>query len=144
MISTRHERYFSILEKIAKDVVSPVTAPRLASCLVIGSTIISFGVNKKQTHPLQARFGRNTDSIILHSEIAAINNALRAGHKADLSKASLYILRVKYDSSVIKTRNVVRALSSPCIGCQKAIQYFKIKKTIYTVDKDNYAILELH
>ena len=50
---------------------------RLAAALVKNNKIISFGINRKKTDPLQAKFGKNKDAIYLHAEIHAIKNALR-------------------------------------------------------------------
>lgn len=136
-IMSRSERYFTILEKLALSIsYQSQHRARIASCIVYKNDIISFGINQMKSHPFQARFSRNVESIYLHSETNAINNALKIITTDELSKSSLYICRVKYDG-----KNIVWGISKPCIGCMRAIAAFDIKKVFYTCEGNIFNML---
>lgn len=78
-----------------------------------------------KTHPLQAKFGKNSDAVFIHAEIMAIHNALRVVPLEDLTKATLYVIRW-YKGRV--------AMSKPCSGCQRAIAHFGIKDCYWSED----------
>lgn len=127
-----HDRYFNTLEKIA-IAIEPVGAARIAACLVYKGSIISFGFNKRKTHPLQRKYSKNEDSIYLHAEIDCIKNALK--NNADIiEKCTLYILRMKKDENNHSV--FIRGLAKPCSGCSHAIDQFNIKKVYYTTDNN--------
>lgn len=135
---TKHNKYINILSKIAVS-IEPVAQARIAACLVIKNEIISFGINKKKTHPFQAMYGTNENSIFLHAETDCIKNALKLVDMKQLTKASLYICRVKYEAC---TKNkFIFGLAKPCPGCSKAIATFGIKNIYYSLDNTGYAVL---
>jgi deoxycytidylate deaminase len=111
-------KYFDMLHKVA-DAVEPVGRQRLSACIVKGKRLISIGVNKRKTHPLQWKFSKHEEAIYLHAEIDAIINA-----KEDIRGATMYVARVM--------KNGECGLAKPCEGCQRAIQFFGIKKVYYT------------
>jgi deoxycytidylate deaminase len=88
--------------------------------------IISVGVNKMKTHPMQARFSAMTNDpmkIYLHAEIAAIIAAKGVqGH-------SIYIARIR--------RNGSTGIAKPCAGCAAALQEYGIKKIYFTTSQEN-------
>lgn len=127
--SPRDEKFLNLLAQLAIT-VEPVRKARMASCLVRRNEIVAFGVNKLKSHPFQAKFSKNEDSIYLHAEIDCIKNALRAISIDELRDCTLYIARMKYEST--HRRHMIPGLARPCIGCQSAIQAFDIKKVIYT------------
>jgi tRNA(Arg) A34 adenosine deaminase TadA len=128
-----HAKYINLLGKIAADIQEPVSGnARLASCIVYKKDIVSFGFNAHKTHPFQAKFGANKESIYLHAEVSAIKNALREISVDDLSRSTLYVCRVKYESC--NKKNIMFSLSKPCCGCERCIQTFGIKKVYHTVD----------
>lgn len=118
----KHIRRLSDLITIAED-HSEFTRHKHAAALYIGNTLVSIGVNRLKTHPLQARFGTNGDSIFLHAEIDAIKNALKRVEVVDLQKAILYIAKSKKGKA---------HLSKPCLGCQRAIVHFGITNIYWT------------
>jgi deoxycytidylate deaminase len=128
-------KVLNMLSKVAVA-VEPVANARLAAALVYKNEIISFGINKKKTHPFQARYGKNKDSIYLHAENDCIKNALRVISVDQLSKCSLYICRVKYSNNVDK--KFVYGLAKPCPGCARAIANFDIRNVIYSTDNNKY------
>lgn len=95
--------------------------PRMAAILKCWNGITT-GRNSRKTHPLMAKFGRNSKSICLHAEIDAIRNAIRRG--LDPEGATMYVARV--------TRDGKPALAKPCEGCQRAIVAFGIKDVQWT------------
>lgn len=97
----------------------------LCAMIVKKNQIISIGINKNKTHPLQAKFGKNKHAIFLHAEINAIINSLRHIPVDELKKCTLYVGRV------LKSKKT--GLARPCIGCQQAIfEEFQIKKVIFS------------
>lgn len=105
---------------------------RFASVLNSNTTKI-VGWNSYRTHPLQAKFGINEESIHQHSEINAIIKAARWLAKkdgsrydsiTDLSDFSISVARVLKDGSP--------AMARPCAGCMKALLYYGIKDIEWT------------
>jgi deoxycytidylate deaminase len=117
----------------------PVGRARVAAALIYKNDIISFGINSYKSSPFQKRFGRNEDAIFLHAETSAIRNALRMISLDEIAKSTLYICRMKYNNQY--KEKFVFGLSRPCIGCQKAIAEFRIKKVLYTKDEMGYDVL---
>lgn len=138
--NNRHNKIFDLLSKVALS-VEPVASARIASCLVNRGEVISFGTNQKKTHPFQARFCKNKDAIHLHAETCAIKNALKIINQEELAKCTLYICRVKYDSSDIDRKKFTYGLACPCVGCQRAISTFNIKHVAYTMNDTGYSWL---
>ena len=80
-----------------------------------------------KSDPFQARYAKNSECIYLHAEIHAIKNALKHVSVNELSKASLYVLRVRKEDGMW-------AMSKPCSGCMRAIAEFGIRNVFYTDD----------
>lgn len=126
----KDQNFISILKKISQD-IECVGNQTLAACVVKRNKIISFGHNKKKTHPLQNKFNKHPQAIYLHAEIDAIKNALKRLSVEDLVGSTLYIVRTKKDGS--------EGLAKPCCGCMQAIESFNIGKVIYTTNvQGNY------
>lgn len=134
----KHDKYMNILSKMAMA-VEPVRQARIAACLVYKNEIISFGINQMKTHPFQAQFGKNKESIFLHAETDCIKNSLRELEVDDLSRCTLYICRMKYETH--EKKKFVFGLAKPCAGCARAITTFNIKKVVYSLDKEGYHML---
>jgi deoxycytidylate deaminase len=134
----KHVRYINLLSKIAADLV-PVRSARISACIVFRNDIVSFGVNEMKSHPFQAKYGKNRDSVFLHAETSAIKNALRVLQTNELEKATLYICRVRFiDCS---KRGMIFGMAKPCTGCFRCINTFNIKNVIYTSDNHGYEFL---
>lgn len=106
---------------------------RFASILYRKDGLQFCGLNSYRTHPLQAKFGINEESVHIHSEISAIVQATRwlarrAGKSYnsvdDLSEFSLAVARVLKNGTV--------AMAKPCSGCQRAIIAYNIKEVEWT------------
>jgi len=140
-------RFLNYLERIAEAIPAAahnrkgrVLRTRIAACIVYKNEIVSIGINQLKSHPFQAKFSRHEDSIFLHAETDAIKNALKHISVDQLSKASLFVCRVKYDENSrnkLKTRGMCR----PCEGCQRAIATFNISKVVYTCDDGSHKYL---
>lgn len=113
-----------------------VNRATIASCIVHKGRIVAWGFNQMKSHPFQARFGRNCDSIFLHAEIDAIKNALKTVDTDDLAKSTLYVARSKRVSPLTKQR--VGGLAKPCAGCARAIATFNIKRTVWSLDDSGF------
>lgn len=140
-------KYLGFLEKIAEAIPAAahnrrgrVLRTRIAACIVYKNEIVSVGINQLKSHPFQAKFSRHADAIFLHAETDAIKNALKHISVSDLSKATLYICRVKYDEQDTK-KIQMRGMCKPCEGCQRAIATFNIKKVVYTCDDGSHKYL---
>lgn len=125
------EKIFDVLRKLAEE-VAPIKSSRVVAAIVKGKNIASFGANQMRTHPFQAKFGKNPESLYWHAETNAIYNALRVLSLGDLKKADLYVCRVKYLST--KREQFVLGNAKPCVGCAKCIADFGIKRVFYSTE----------
>lgn len=135
---SRHTKFINSLSKIALTVKS-IQSARIAAGIVYKNELIATGYNVKKSHPFHAKFSKNEESIYFHAETLAINNALKILNEKELENAHLYICRVKYTSS--NKNSFEFGLCKPCSGCIKAIDKFKFKKVIYTLDGNGVGIL---
>lgn len=109
---------------------------RLASCIVHRGQVVSWGFNRLKSHPFQARFGKNAQSIYLHSENDAIKNALKCVSVRDLAKSTLYVVRAKLRDA--NSGQWVMGLAKPCEGCARSIATFNIARTVWSEEGDRY------
>jgi deoxycytidylate deaminase len=126
-----HESIFNMLRVLAAD-VAPIKSSRMTAAIVRGKEIISFGANQMRTHPFQAKFGKNPESLFWHAETNAIFNALRVVDVDSLKKADLYVCRVKYSGT--KREQFISGNAKPCTGCAKCIADFGVKRVFYTTE----------
>lgn len=134
----KHDKYMNILSKMA-SAVEPVRQARIAACLVLKNEIVSFGINQMKTHPFQAMYGKNKESIFLHAETDCIKNALREISIDELTRCTLYVCRMKYETN--EKKKFVYGLAKPCPGCARAIATFDIKNVFYSLDNNGYVQL---
>lgn len=140
-MSKKDQKFMGYLEKIAIGInAETINRARLAACLVYKNDIISVGVNALKSHPFQARFGRNIDSIYLHAETNCIKNALKVTDMDTIAKSKMYIHRVKYDGSG-RNKKFISGLAKPCDGCARAIATFNIKNVMFSCDDGSYSCL---
>lgn len=126
------------LKAIAESMEQTTTA-RIAAGLVYKNRLISIGVNEMKSHPFQAKYGKNKDSIFLHAEISTIKNALRKIDVDAFKNATLLIARLKRPSAQAKTW--IYGLAKPCSGCTRAIADFNIGNVIYTDENGEFVKL---
>lgn len=133
------ERYFRLLERIAIDNPGTKKYVKMAAGIVYKGRLIATGINSYKTHPLMLKYGKNADSIYLHSEIDAIRNASRLLDKKEFKRCDLYIMRVHQVPVGHNDHMWVRALAKPCKGCQEAIKDYGFANVYWT---DSYCGLE--
>jgi deoxycytidylate deaminase len=122
-----------IITKVAES-VEPFGQAKIAAGLVYKNEILSIGTNKNKSHPFQKKYASNSDAIYLHAETNAIYTALKRNSFDVISKATLYISRVKWNGDA--KNHFICGLAKPCIGCQRAISTFNIKRVCYTLDEE--------
>ena len=99
---------------------------KLAAGIVLKNNLIATGVNSYKTHPMMAKYGKNSEAIFLHAEVNAISNALKLLEPAQLAKCDLYVVRVRRDGSY--------GCARPCCGCARAIGEFGLRNVYWTED----------
>lgn len=111
-----------------------VASSRVSAVLVLKNRIISVGTNQRKSHPLQAMYGKNKDSIFLHAEIDCINNALRRGiTESNLYKSTIYIARARYIHNEFDSP-LTWGMAKSCVGCSRALNDYNIKRVVYTTN----------
>jgi tRNA(Arg) A34 adenosine deaminase TadA len=130
------EYYMTMLERLANSIPRAGRA-QIAACIVHKNTVAAYGFNQMKSHPFQARFGRNSDSIFLHAETDAIKNALKVMTVDDLAKSTLYVYRVK--KPYPKAKHNIAGMSKPCVGCARAISTFGIRRVVWSLDNHGFA-----
>jgi deoxycytidylate deaminase len=121
MLSDNDYYYMQKLEKVVVEIKHNLRC-RHAAFLVEKNKIISIGMNKEKSHPLQKEFSRFANMTYLHAEI----DCLKSVGKFDLNKTTLYILRID--------KNGQYANSAPCKGCQEFLNQTKIRRIVYSVN----------
>lgn len=130
-LMARDRRVLNNLMIMAQD-VTPVRGAKIASAMVYKNSIISFGINQFRSHPLQAKFGKNSDAIFLHSEIDCIRNAVNRHSASLLNRSTLFIYRARRFSG--GKSHWCSGSASPCSGCTKAIAAFDIRRVVASTD----------
>lgn len=136
MATRSDDEFIGMLARLASDMPKAGRA-RLAACIVHKGQVAAFGFNSMKSHPFQARFGRNSDSIFLHSETDAIKNALKVLDQRELERSTLYVCRVKKTGP--RSRTTILGLARPCEGCARAIATFGIRRTVWSMDDGGFA-----
>lgn len=107
----------------------------LCAVIVSGGRVLSIGLNSEAkggfVQSLATEHGKHY--INTHAEVDAI---LRARNKIDLGGCKIYVARMK------PTTNEV-AMARPCSICQNVLYRYGIKRAIYTIDDNNYGILNI-
>lgn len=141
-----HLKILNTLSKVAEAVEPPCNGYKLASAIVYNGDILAIGTNSRKTHPMQAKYGDYTVkaefSIFLHAEMDCIIRAKKHRFNCDLSKASLYVVRIKYVHKLASQITGIRGwgLSRPCAACSKAIKEIGITTVIYSEEGGSFTI----
>jgi tRNA(Arg) A34 adenosine deaminase TadA len=130
-VLTRDLKMMQFVRRQSID-VEPMANSKIAASVVIKGQIIAVGCNRNQTHPMQAKYSKNSESIYLHAELSAIVKSLNHINKDDFKNSTMFIYRVKRPCS--GSSSWVDGLAKPCSGCMSAISAFNIKKVIYSTD----------
>lgn len=113
---------------------------RVCAGLVYKRRVIAVGTNLDRSDPWQKRFGTTPMNIYLHAETMAIKRGLALVGEDVVMNSSLFVCRLRQVVNQ-KTGNRVFewGLSKPCLGCQRAIDTYRIKRVYYTLGPDTYA-----
>lgn len=114
----------NIFEKVNNklDEAEQIGGSRHCAAIVHKGEILSFGFNKRKTHPLMLKFQVNIpEKQYLHAEIDAIR---QIKDKSILTECEIYVSR--------KSRGNNIGNSEPCPICRNAIRYYGIKKVYWT------------
>lgn len=122
-MSKAPKRIWELLEQAAGH-ISSVRSSRHAAAICYKGMVLAYGVNSYKTHPMMLLYGKNVESLYLHAEIDALSKVLSNYGPSILTNCSLYVLRLNKKGE--------RCQSSPCAGCQNAIEVFGIKKVFHT------------
>lgn len=128
-MNIRDTKLIHTLFLLAQD-VDPVRNARMTACVALRGEPMGFGFNQFKSHPMQARFSSNENSIYLHAEIDAIKNTLKRYSTEDIRGATLYVVRAKKNQK----RQWLYGIAKPCEGCLKAIQTYGISEVFYTTN----------
>jgi pyrimidine deaminase RibD-like protein len=93
--------------------------PKMAALIYDKKRVVSYGLNQKKTHPLQARFTKHPEALCIHAEIAALANA-----RQSVEGMVMYVARVN--------RRGEPRLAKPCKGCASAIIEFGLGNVEWT------------
>lgn len=115
------QKYFDLAEQVST--LSSYGRVKIGSVIVRGGKIISVGVNKRKTHPLQHEYNQyrkyKLRNDFLHSEMCAILNA-----KCNLRGSEIYVAR--------KDNHGNPAICRPCEACMKALKDRGVSGVYYT------------
>ena len=120
--------YIRTLQNIAKNLNHGLRC-RHAAMLTVGGKIISMGVNKAKSDPLQKRYTRHSALSWTHAEIDCLK-----GVEISLKRATLYVIRTDDLGNFME--------SCPCSGCQGLIDELKIPRIVHSNTNGN--IVEIH
>ena len=111
------------LEPIARK--SPlIRHSRHAAAITWNSKVLVVGAAKYKTHPMQKNYSRSPEGIFLHAEIDAIIKVINKHGSDILKECELHVVRITKGGSLSN--------STPCEGCQKAINAFNIQKVYHS------------
>lgn len=120
-----------LLTEIASGVL-PATrkATPLVAAITKKGEILTVGIARKKSHPLQSRYSSSPNHIYLHAEIDSIQRAIRLD--VELTKCEIFVCRIKQtDIGEQKW-----GMSKPCDGCDAAIRAFGIRRAVWTTESN--------
>ena len=121
---SENDRIKDKLIEVANTQAVCIASSKHASCIVHKKRILSFGWNKKKSHPICVEHQDNPERIFLHAEMDAIVRAVNLYGSDILSDSDLYVLRV--------TKGGRLGYSKPCNGCMSVIRSFKIRNVFWS------------
>lgn len=117
----RDERFINYALFIAK--LSKHRRHKVGAIITKGSRILSVGINKVKTHPLQHNTHTKKHGKSIHAELSAI-----LGLSTNQRRGStIYVARLLADESY--------GLAKPCSYCMALIEEVEIKKVVWTISK---------
>lgn len=134
-LDSKDMRILHELELMCRD-VPPVRTARLAAAVAIRGEVMAWGTNEMRSHPFQARWGKNSDSVYWHAETKAIHNFIRRYSADLLQRATVYVCRIKRPNE--RSKNFVLGMARPCKGCFSCIRDFGIGRVAYSTDSGGW------
>lgn len=122
------DRYKPMLIRLATENPGTKGKFKVAAGIVFRRHLIATGVNSYKTHPMMLNGDYREHQIYLHAEADAIRRALRLLTQEQLTKASLYVVRVKKSTSGA----YVEAMAKPCAGCMGLINQYNLAEVRWT------------
>ena len=138
-MTKKQKKILDQLFDLAIDYDDNAHRAKLAACLTIRDTPIAWGFNAMKSHPFQAQYGKNDQSIYWHAETNCLFNALKRYRVEELKAATLYVVRAKKADD---RKTWIRGLAQPCPGCMRAITEHGINKVVFTTDSGAIAKLK--
>jgi deoxycytidylate deaminase len=118
MITPYELRNLRCLKLIATNLTHGLRCKH-AAMLTVGGKIISIGVNKAKSDPLQKRYTRHAALSWTHAEVDCLK-----GIEIDLKRATLYVIRTDDNGNLME--------SCPCSGCRSLINELKIPRIVHS------------
>ncbi len=131
MTESPNPKIVEMLTRLAIENPGTRTRYKMAAGIVHKRHLISTGVNSYKTHPLMQSPGYHREQIYMHAEVDAIRNALRLINQEQLTKSSIYIVRVKKAGV---SNGYQYGLAKPCKGCARMIASFGIERVWWSLD----------
>lgn len=118
-ITNRDLFYIRMASKMAKNLTHSLRNKH-AAILVERQNIVSVGVNKMKSSPMQKQFSRLPHLNFIHAEIDCLKDV-----KIDNPKrVTLYVVQWQANSL---------GESCPCAGCTKAIRHLGIDRVVHSI-----------
>lgn len=124
-MTPKDKRFLDITVTMNRDRTDPlIDNQHVIAILVHRNKIIAVGYNSFDSYKIQRKFKKTPYSFYTHAELHCLKNALKRNLLHIIQKCTMYISRVSGGNRV--------GLAKPCSGCQKALNYYGIKKVVYT------------
>jgi tRNA(Arg) A34 adenosine deaminase TadA len=140
-VEKRHLRWLNHLADIAEESHGPEGGFRLAAGIVYKGSMVAVGLNNSEkSHPFHARAADfRSHKIYPHAETSCILKAIKTLSTREMSKATLYVARIKHPHAY--TPAFVWGMARPCDACQSAIRQYGNPKVVYTTDEFWFDVL---
>jgi deoxycytidylate deaminase len=118
MIKNYERTYIRTLSNLTKNLSNGLRCKH-AAMLVSKNKIISIGVNKTKSDPLQKQYTRLPHMSYIHAEVDCLK-----GIDMDFSKTTLFVIRTDSDGNMME--------SCPCDGCMRLVTNRGIPRIIHS------------
>lgn len=118
MINPYELRHLRCLKMIATNLTHGLRCKH-AAMLTVNGKIVSVGVNKAKSDPLQKQYTRNANLAWTHAEVDCLKNM-----DVNFKRSTLYVVRTDIKGNF--------AESCPCSGCRSLISKLKIPRIVHS------------
>lgn len=122
ILTKRETRFYQKAKQVSK--ASTRKKAKIGAIIVIGNYIVSDGVSREKTHPIQYRYDRMMDYHSHRGNLHAEIDALISSGRTDLTGADVYVYREDKNGDIANCR--------PCVSCTQALKDAGIKHVYYT------------